>query len=178
MPRPERGHRTYGSIKGSAEGVVSDTSFVQLYGQTKRITRLWPSARLLTRLEYATTLIDELETLPPTVRFFAGGDLSVRGYAYKSLGPKDEFGEVVGGKHLLTGSVELDQRVAEQWSVAAFVDAGNAFDDYGNLDIVTGVGAGVRWYSLLGPIRIDIAVPLENDAPDNYRIHITVGPDL
>ncbi len=62
--------------------------------------------------------------------------------------------------------------------MAAFVDAGNAFNSFDDLNIEVGVGAGIRWFSVLGPIRLDFAVPLADDAPDDWRIHITLGPDL
>ena len=116
--------------------------------------------------------------LPASVRFFAGGDVSVRGYEYKSLGPTDELGLVVGGTHLAVFSYEIDQLVRENWSVAAFVDAGNAFNDFDDVNFEVGVGVGVRWFSVVGPIRVDFAVPLADDAPDDWRIHITLGPDL
>jgi translocation and assembly module TamA len=177
-PRPLTGHRSGVYVRGASDVFISDTSFVQFYAQSKRIFGLWKGGRVLVRGEYGTTFIDGLVTLPTSVRYFAGGDVSVRGYGFKDLGPEDEFGEVVGGKHVITGSVELDQRVAQNWSVAAFVDSGNAFDDYNDINFATGVGAGVRWYSIVGPIRFDIAVPLESNAPDDYRIVITMGPDL
>ena len=134
-PRPLTGHRTGLYVRGASDVFISDTSFVQLYAQTKRIFRLWKGGRVLMRGEYGTTFIDGLSTLPTSVRYFAGGDVSVRGYAFKELGPEDEFGEVVGGKHVITGSVEIDQRVAKNWSVAAFVDSGNAFDDYNDIKL-------------------------------------------
>jgi translocation and assembly module TamA len=85
---------------------------------------------------------------------------------------------VVGGSDQLVGSIEFDQRVFNNWSMAAFVDMGNAFDNFQNLSLKTSVGAGIRWYSPLGPVRFDVGVPLDNDAPDDWRIHITLGPDL
>ena len=177
-PRPLSGHRSSTMLRGAVEGLVSDTSFAQIYGHTKWVFGLWSGARLLTRAEAGFTAIGELDTLPASVRFFAGGDTSVRGYAYKSLGPTDPFGNVVGGENLLVGSIELDQEIAESWAVAAFIDSGNAYDEVKDFDTATGVGVGIRWFSPLGPIRVDVAVPLEKDAPDDYRFHITLGPDL
>ena len=177
-PRPLAGHRSSVQMLGSLEGLISDTSFLQLYGNTKWVFGLWTGARLLPRAEAGATLIDKLRTLPASVRYFAGGDVSVRGYAYKSLGPTDPFGAVVGGENLLVGSVELDQQIYTDWSVAVFVDSGNAYNAFNDFNPATGVGAGIRWFSPLGPIRVDIAVPLEKDAPDDYRVHITLGPDL
>jgi translocation and assembly module TamA len=177
-PRPLKGHRSSVMMRGAIDGVVSDTSFAQIYGNTKWVFALWSKGRLLTRAEAGFTMIDQLDTLPATVRFFAGGDTSVRGYAYKSLGPTDPFGNVVGGENLLVGSIEFDQKIAQDWALAAFIDSGNAYDEFKDFNTATGVGAGIRWISPLGPIRFDVAIPLEKDAPDDYRIHITLGPDL
>jgi translocation and assembly module TamA len=177
-PRPLEGHRSNVQTRGAVEGIVSDTSFLQLYGNTKWVSGLWSGGRLLTRAEAGATLIDSLDSLPASVRYFAGGDTSVRGYAYNSLGPTDSLGGVVGGENLLVGSIEIDQKIAADWSMAVFVDSGNAYDAIADFDPATGVGIGIRWFSPLGPIRFDVAVPLESDAPDAYRIHITLGPDL
>lgn len=177
-PRPLEGHRTTGQLRGAVEGLVSDTSFAQVYGNTKWVFGLWSGGRLLTRAEAGFTLIDRLSTLPASVRFFAGGDTSVRGYAFKSLGPTDPFGNVVGGENLMVGSIEVDQGIGESWAVAAFIDSGNAYNEFDKFDAATGVGVGIRWFSPLGPIRVDVAFPLREDAPDEYRLHITLGPDL
>lgn len=177
-PRPLKGHRSNVQLRGAVEGLISDTSFLQIYGNTKWVFKLWSGGRLLPRAEAGFTLIDELDTLPASVRFFAGGDTSVRGYAYNSLGPTDPLGAVVGGENLIVGSVEIDQLIADNWSLAVFIDSGNAYNQIKDFDTATGVGAGIRWISPLGPIRFDVAVPLEKDAPDDYRIHITLGPDL
>lgn len=177
-PRPLTGFKANLSIAGAAEQVLSDTSFVQLKAFGKFAHPLWPGARGLARADLGYTLKSEFDELPASVRFFAGGDVSVRGYEFKSLGPTDEFGLVVGGTHLAVFSYELDQLIRENWSVAAFIDAGNAFNSFDDLNIEVGVGAGIRWFSVLGPIRLDFAVPLADDAPDSWRIHITLGPDL
>jgi translocation and assembly module TamA len=67
--------------------------------------------------------------------------------------------------------------VTGKWWAAAFVDAGNAFDDWGDPGIVSSAGVGVRWLTPVGPLRLDVAVPLD-DAPDSFRIHLVFGPDL
>jgi translocation and assembly module TamA len=177
-PRPLEGHRSSIQARGAVEGLVSDTNFAQIFGDTKWVFGLWSGGRLLTRADAGFTLIDELDTLPASVRFFTGGDTSVRGYGYKSLGPTDVFGNVVGGENLLVGSIEFDQLFADEWSLAAFIDSGNAYDKFEDFNPATSVGVGIRWYSPLGPIRVDIAFPLEDDAPDEYRLHIYLGPDL
>jgi len=114
--------------------------------------------------------------LPVSVRFFAGGDNSVRGYGYEELGPTNDEGDVVGGRHLLTGSVEYNHPVVGRWSLAAFMDAGNAFDTFNDYEVFRGVGTGVRWRSPIGPIRVDVARPV--DEPGNFRLHISMGAVL
>jgi translocation and assembly module TamA len=176
--RPRQGQRFFVQVSGTDEILGSDTAFLQVEGRARAIFPLWSTARLLTRAEAGFTAKSDFDELPFSVRYFAGGDDSVRGYDYKTLGPTDDQGLVIGGAGKFAASVEIDQRVLPDWSVAAFVDVGNAFDDWGSVSLKTGVGGGVRWFSPLGPIRFDVAVPLDRDAPDSFRIHVTLGPDL
>lgn len=175
--RPRRAHRLTFTVSGTDEVFGSDTAFLQLETSGKAIVPLWNTARLLVRGEVGWTIKKDFNDLPFSVRYFAGGDDSVRGYDYKTLGPTDASGIVTGGADKLAGSVELDQTIFENWSVAAFIDVGNAFNTFKDLSLKTGVGAGLRWYSPLGPVRLDVGVPLD-DAPDSFRIHVTLGPDL
>jgi len=177
-PRPDKGFRVLARLRGSGRFLGADADFLQLDLNGKLIRRLWPGARLLLRADLGFTLKDQLSQLPASVRYFAGGDTSVRGYDYKALGPVDDDGQVTGGSHLLAGSVELDQKIFGNWSFAAFVDAGNAFETFDRLDVKRSVGGGLRWYSPLGPIRVDLAFPLDSDAADDFRLHVTLGPDL
>ena len=105
----------------------------------------------------------------------------MRGYAYQQLGELDAGRHVIGGKDLLTGSVEVDYRLPalhflERWGVAAFFDAGNARNTFsGKLE--TGTGVGLRWVSPIGPLRLDFAWAMTRPGHP-LRIHLTVGPDL
>jgi translocation and assembly module TamA len=175
--RPRRAQRVAFTVSGTDQILGSDTAFVQLETAGKLILPLWATARVLVRAEAGWTIKDDFSDLPFSVRYFSGGDTTVRGYDYKSLGPTDADGNVIGGSDKFAGSIEFDQQVFGNWSVAAFVDVGNAFDSFSSTSLKTGVGGGVRWYSPLGPIRFDVGVPLD-DAPDSFRIHITLGPDL
>jgi translocation and assembly module TamA len=130
--------------------------------------------RVLSRAAAGWTWRQKFSDLPPSIRFFAGGDNSVRGYDYESLGP-ERNGEVIGGERLLTGSVEFDVLLRERWSAALFTDAGSAFDD--SPELSRSVGVGLRWYSPLGPLRLDLAHPLD-DVERSFRIHVSLGPDL
>ncbi len=174
--RIRSGRRMSLDIRGSLDSIGSDTTFLQLTGSTKWAIPLGKSARVLARADLGFTAKEDFDELPASVRFFAGGDNSVRGYGFETLGPTNEDGDVIGGSYLATFSIEIDRLVSKKWSIAAFVDSGNAFDDL-NVDFKTGIGLGLRWYSPLGPIRVDVAHPLDDPTSD-YRLHITLGPDL
>jgi translocation and assembly module TamA len=171
---PSRGWRLFGQIRGATDAVISDTTFVQLYTSGKGIISVGPG-RFITRFEFGTTWIDVAEELPVSLRYFAGGDQSIRGYDYQSLGPVNADDEVIGGKHLFAGSVEYDFPVKNNWRAALFYDGGNAFSSQ-KFDWKQSVGIGVRWISPIGPIRADLAHALNDEG--GFRLHITMGPDL
>jgi translocation and assembly module TamA len=132
--------------------------------------------RLLLRGEAGVTEAANFADLPPSQRFFTGGDRTVRGYGFEELSPEDEFGNDIGGQYLLVGSVEADYLVWGNFGVAAFFDTGNAMNSTSG-DLASGVGLGLRYRSPVGMIRIDFAHPLD-DPEQNFRLHITLGPDL
>ncbi|MDZ7670281.1 MAG: autotransporter assembly complex family protein [Gammaproteobacteria bacterium] len=173
-PRPLRGYSLSLDVRGAAKQLLSDNNLVQTILRGRQILPLGERFRVIARAQAGWTWQSEFDDLPPSVRFFAGGDNSVRGYGYQELGPEED-GEVIGGERLLTGSLELDALIRPNWSVAAFVDSGSAFNN--TPEFSTGVGLGLRWYSPLGPLRFDLAHPL--DDPDRaIRLHISLGPDL
>ncbi len=161
---------------GATDKIVSDTDFAQMIGAVKFIYSINARNRVLMRGSFGTTQTQEFEQLPASIRFFAGGAQSVRGYAYQSLGPTNEFGEVVGGSKLLVGSVEFDHYFNDRWGVAVFLDAGNAINSLED-DLEQGAGFGLRWKSPVGPVRIDIANAIST-ADKDWRLHISIGPDL
>lgn len=175
--RQTYGIRFEAELAGSSQYWLSDVDYLQLRLKGKLIFPLGEKGRLLTRAEVAGTLKDDFSELPPSVRFFTGGDNSVRGYAYQSIGTENDEGEVIGGSHLVVLSAEYDYLFLPNWSASVFIDAGDAFDKAVNYK--RGAGIGLRWYSPVGPLRLDIAVPLDREAGDgNYRFHIAVGADL
>ncbi len=157
------------------EGVVSTATYLQAYATGKKILGLRPKNRLIGRAELGYTQTSQFRQLPPRIRFFAGGDVSVRGYRFNSLGEKDEEGNVIGGKVLETLSLEFEHRFLPKWGAAVFVDAGNAAEEFTG-SLKKGIGTGVRWISPIGPVRLDGAYAL--DSPKGFRIHVNIGPDL
>ncbi len=174
--RPNRGSRLRFTMRGASDSLASNASFMQLVVAGKWIWPLPRSSRLLVSASAGRLWYDVFEDLPPSVRFFAGGDNSVRGYRFETLGPVNELGEVIGGSRLLTGSVEIEKQLKPAWSVALFADTGNAFAS-SNPDLHSSIGIGARWQSPLGPVRFDIAEPLDG-IDRNTQIHISLGPDL
>jgi translocation and assembly module TamA len=174
--RPGRGSRLSFELRAADEELLSDTSFLQATAGIKWVRTVTRRGRVLLRGSAGYTVDDVFEDLPPSIRFFAGGDNSVRGFDFESLGPVDANGEVVGGNRLIELSAEYEHDIRPKWSLAVFADGGNAFDESG-LDMRTGAGIGARWRSPVGPVRIDVAWPV-NDPGHGPRLHISLGPDL
>jgi len=114
----------------------------------------------------------DVTDLPNLYRFKAGGSRSVRGYAFESL---DNNG--LGSNNILTASAEVEFHFHENWSAAAFFDIGNAFNDWSEPDLKRGAGLGLRWYSVIGALRLDVAQGWDLK-DDPWRIHLTIGTPL
>lgn len=171
------GYRISYQVQGAAEPLLSDSNFLQGHSSDKLLVSLGKDWRLLTRVDLGLTWASHLDDLPASKRFFAGGDNSIRGFDLDQLGPTDNQGEVVGGRFLAVGSLELERRLFGKWSAAVFTDFGNAFDPLYDASIAYSAGLGVRWRSPVGPIRVDVANGLSaDDSP--WRLHIVVGPLL
>jgi len=110
------------------------------------------------------------------LRFYAGGANSVRGYRYKTLGPQDVSGTVIGGTFLLTGSVEVERALTDLWRATLFYDIGNAMDDL-KVDLAHGIGAGVGVALPFGQVRLEVAYPLSDEGTSQY-FYLIVGADL
>ncbi|GAB3066971.1 autotransporter assembly complex family protein [Stenotrophomonas tumulicola] len=175
---PRSGVSGSATLRGGIEGAGSDTSFVQANLALRWYVPVGESNRLILRGEGGTTWTSDLVAMPPSLRYFAGGDRSIRGYAYREVGPRtpapDKF--ALGAKNLVVGSAEYEHYFGGgPWGAAVFVDTGSAFDN--TIDLHTGVGFGVRWKSPVGPVRIDIAHGL-NDPDSQFEIYLNIGADL
>jgi translocation and assembly module TamA len=178
MVRPVRGYRYSLDLKGAHPYLASDTALAQFIAEGNALMPLpWRLSLHVRGKLGATMLPDPLADIPPSIRFFAGGDESVRGYSYQSLGPRDATGQVVGGRHLLFGSVELERSLYESWGVSLFHDAGNAFSDFNDVHLFQAAGVGVHYYSPVGGLNLSLAKPLDSGL-GKWRIVFTVGFQL
>jgi translocation and assembly module TamA len=162
----------------AAEAIASDTDFAQGFG---RVTWLVPQAergRFKLRGEVGAMAVGDFDALPPELRFYAGGDRSLRGFDYHEIGEVNGNGNIIGGKYLAIGSAEYEYYFNEDWGAGVFVDAGDAFSSRFSLNV--GAGVGVRWRSPLGPVRVDIGFPVQTDLPTktSWRLHVLLGPDI
>ncbi|MBU1336340.1 MAG: autotransporter assembly complex protein TamA [Alphaproteobacteria bacterium] len=130
------------------------------------------------RLKAGALVGPSLAEIPPDKLFFAGGGGSVRGYGFKSIGVDNGAGVITGGRYLLEASIEARAKVTEDIGVVGFVDGGYvAADVFPALtDLRIGAGVGVRYYTGLGPLRLDVAVPLNKRAGDpDYALYVGIG---
>ena len=172
----ERGYRASLTLQGASRALLSETNFAQILVSTKAVWSLNTNIRLLSRADFGATQVKDFSKLPSSHRFFAGGDHSIRGYDYRTLGPRDASGRVVGGTGLIVISGELDYRILPNWRLATFTDHGNAVNS-ASTPLKTGIGIGLRWQSPFGPVRLEVAQA--RDLPERpWRIHFTLGPDL
>ncbi len=173
---PREGYSATINARAGAKGVLSDTSFVNASIDARYIHALSDNQRILTRGIFGALYAQDFSAMPPELRFFAGGDRSIRGYNYQELGPLNAAGKVRGGKYLAVLSGEYEYAFSENWAVAGFADVGNAFDA-GNADVKKTVGTGIRWRSPVGIVRVDFAFALDDDNSP-LKLHLIIGPDL
>jgi translocation and assembly module TamA len=163
--------------RSTAGTLLSDTRFSQLGADAKWIRAFAGRNRLILRGSAGITSTGDFSALPPQLRFFAGGDRSVRGYGYQAIGPRNSYDRVIGGRNLLVASTEVEHYFTRNWGMAAFVDAGNAFDGFDYRPRL-GTGLGVRWLSPVGMIRVDVGVPIHDAHAHGVQLHVVIGPDL
>ena len=172
-----RGIRLTTSLIGSEQGLLADSSFLQATVRAKGIYSFFEKWRWIGRADLGTTMTNDIYSLPPSLRFYAGGDQSVRGYGYKKISPTDANGNIIGGRNMFTYSLELERVLFEEWSGAVFYDSGTVMNSFSQFTLQSGAGIGVRWNAPFGQIRLDLARPFE-DTGDSWRIHLTMGADL
>ena len=168
---PRRGAVFSLQLGGAAEALLSDASFGRLYTKGTYLLPVRKFGTIVLRAELGAVLADSSQGIPQAYVFRTGGDTTVRGYAYESLGVP-QGGSIVGGRYLGVGSVEYIQWIKPDWGAAVFVDAGNAVDDLKAFDVALGYGVGARWRSPVGTINLDVAYGQKVDA---WRLHFSAG---
>jgi len=167
------GYKYMLDLNAAHRSIASSVSFIQTRFNLKMAYATFWGGRIIAKTDLGATAVDVFTDLPSSYRFYAGGDNSVRGYDYKSIGERNESGDVIGGRYLVTGSLEYEQKIIDDWSIAAFIDAGDAFTS--TMNVKLGVGLGVRWYSIVGPVRIDIAVPSEDVGDVHFHFSLSTA---
>ncbi|NNM59460.1 MAG: BamA/TamA family outer membrane protein [Legionellales bacterium] len=181
---PTSGHSMTFTLRGASEAIASSTSFIQTELSGNYIFSPTKLSRLLIRGDFGVTVVNDINTIPLSLQFFAGGSDSVRGYGYEDLGP---------GKYLMVGSVEFQHQIIEKWYAAVFYDAGNAVNSLTNPEgsavgvkqqgidlsvlLKQSVGIGAVWVSPVGPMELTLAKPL-NDPGKSYSLQFSMGAGL
>jgi len=179
---PTRGVRLSASAVGFPTALGSTVDLVQGKARASAYYSLDPDSRFVLAGLVGVGAMGgaDLADIPANWRFYAGGGGSVRGYAWNSLGPTGPYGfAVVGGRSLFTTSAELRVRVTDTIGIVPFFDAGNAFaTSFPNFSepLATAVGVGLRYYTAIGPIRADVAFPLERHAGTGaVALYVSIG---
>jgi translocation and assembly module TamA len=163
--------------RSTAGDLFSSARFSEITADARWIRAFWRNNRVILRGSVGHVWTDDFAALPPQLRFFAGGDQSIRGYSFQSLGPQNSYGRVIGGNSLIIASATLEHYFTQRWGIATFVDAGNAFDST-NAHAKIGTGIGVRWRSPVGLIRVDVGTPINDAQRHGVELHLVIGPDL
>lgn len=190
-------HGLFLEIKGSDGLIGANTRFLQAHLTGVRVFNFRPKWHLLLRDEIGATIVSRFSELPVVERFFAGGDNSVRGFAYNSLSPTQDVcqrvnGQVVptpqggcvvtgtvkvGGKNVITGTVEVIRDLPRNFGIATFFDYGNAFNRFGGTPLEYSVGVGFRVRLPVVTLGVDIAEPISRPGA-SPRLHINFSPKL
>lgn len=176
---PRRGAGGTLTLRGGKGGSDGKATFTQLHASVQWFRGLDAASRLLARGELGHTFTADVLNLPPSLRYYAGGDRSVRGYGWHEIGPRirtNGGAYYTGAPNVVTASLEYERYLRGPWGAAVFIDTGSAFEGR-HPDLHTGVGIGLRWRSPVGPVRVDIARGL--DLPDSpITLHLNIGADL
>jgi translocation and assembly module TamA len=168
---PRRGYFASLEVGGASDQLASTRSFGRIELRAAYLQPLGRQWTLGLRAQTGFVLATSREGIPSAYVYRTGGDTTIRGYAFESLGVS-ENGAIVGGRYLIVASTELTRWITRQWGAAVFYDTGNAFDDWHSFDRVSGYGAGVRWRSPLGQLSFDLAY---GEAAHSLRVHFSAG---
>ena len=175
---PTKGFKQTYSVQLGSDALLTDTNMAIVDATWKTLYSFGKNDvhQLVGGTQLGYIFTQDFEKVPYNLRYFAGGDQSLRGFDYKSLSP-EEFGYKVGGQGLAVGSLEYNYQFKDGWRAAIFTDFGNAFDQKFSNDVEYSLGLGIRWKSPIGPIRLDVASGL-SDEGHPIRLHFFIGSQL
>lgn len=176
---PTQGFRQQYSLEAGAKNAGTDTNMAILKASVGAIRSFgeWNNNQVIGRLETGYLWADDFYDVPYKLRFFAGGDQSIRGYDYNSLSPLSKNGFLEGGQILAVTNLEYNYQFKPGWRAAVFTDIGNAYDKDFKTPTKAGVGMGIRWASPVGMVRVDLAAGVtEKNMP--VRLYFFIGPPL
>lgn len=164
------------SAEFGLEDAFSTTNIIRVQFQNAWLRTYLDKHLLFLKANVGAMYVDDINSVPLSLRFYAGGDQSVRGFAYESISPEDEEGRLIGGKYLLSGTVEYNYQFAQSWRLALFIDSGTATNDFSDR-VEVGAGFGFRYLTPVGPVRVDHAWGLTKESKST-RLSITIGPEI
>jgi translocation and assembly module TamA len=168
---PSRGYVASVELGAGPRGLLNEESLARVVGRATYLSPTRNRVQALLRGQVGQVFGAGRETVPADLLFRTGGDQTVRGYGYNTLGVAQD-GAIVGGTVTAVLSAELVYRLTPQWGAAVFTDAGNAADSWSALRLQHGTGIGARWRSPIGPINLDLAYGHETR---KVRLHFSVG---
>jgi translocation and assembly module TamA len=176
-------HPTWGDtqqyeVAVSHKSWLSSSNLFKVYGKAKFL-RSYKKQQFFSTTAVGALYTDSIYNVPASLRFFAGGDQSIRGYSYESIAPEDAQGYLIGGKYLAVQSLEYRFPVAANWKLASFIDAGTATSTFSE-PVSVGAGLGIVWSSPIGPVRFYVAAPVNNSDTtlNKWMVHFMIGPEL
>ena len=175
---PTRGFRQYYGIEAATDSILSDTDMAIIHAGVSGLYSFGQDKKhqVLGSFDSGYIWADDFADVPYKLRFFAGGDQSIRGYDYDSLSPL-ENGYLTGGQILAVGSAEYNYEFKPGFRAAVFTDVGNAYDKNFDTDTKVGVGMGIRWASPVGMVRVDVAAGVTEESIP-VRLHLFIGSPL
>jgi translocation and assembly module TamA len=174
---PTWGNSQQFSIEFADPLLGSNARLLRLHGRSVWLRSFGQNKdqRAIFRLDGGAVFAKSIKDVPPSMRFFIGGDNSIRGYGYDSIAPRDNKGELLGGQYMLTSSIEYQHRIYGNWWGALFYDYGSSWTKHPHWK--QGAGFGLRWASPIGPVRLDFAWGLNKKA-DRFQLNFVLGPEL
>jgi len=173
---PTSGFRQFYQIEVGNKAAMSDADMIIVQAGFRALQTFYENHQIVLSADLGTIITPDFSKVPYNLRFFAGGDQSIRGFDYKSLSTLVN-GYEVGGQSLAVGSVEYNYMFQPKWRGAVFFDAGNAFDRRFTDPVKMGAGFGIRWASPVGPVRVDIAAGISERSPP-IRLVFYIGAPL